>query len=134
MLALGYFKAKRRFFSFQFKTVRDDVRFIKQHDLPEASVHLPMPSRKVIKHIHTSIVNLHHFIADTTTIKQSTEKKVDFLVKQKNCLAAILTSLLFYLDAERMILPTKTFWKDAIFFRISTYNARVQLKCKEIIL
>jgi len=126
MLALGYFKAKRRFFRFRFPTVKDDVRFVKKHYLPEVNLNLAFPSRNIIRNIHHEIITLHHFTTDTATIKKLTQKKVAVLVTQKSCPSSILQALLDYYEHERVILPTYSTLQDIIGRAITEEGARLK--------
>ncbi len=107
ILQAGYFKAKTKFFSFELKDVKDDVRqILKQHFPTITDIQLSDTFQKQARHDQQlKIMELHGYRPYTEEERASLLEKASQFVKLSAKPIYLFQSLVHYMDNHKIVLP-----------------------------
>ncbi|MBU0580269.1 MAG: Tn3 family transposase [Candidatus Margulisbacteria bacterium] len=127
ILQLGYFKAKKRFFTFQLQEVKDDIYYISQKYYPEyievENIRLPRTTRI---YQQKYILKLFNYKLFTRESKKELQDKAFYLATIHAKPVYIFKELFHYLEKQRIILPGYTTMQDIVSKAISTERERLK--------
>ncbi len=126
ILLLGYFKAKKMFFTFRQGEIQEDVSYIVKTyflNLEQAiSVEVSKPTRLIHQDM---ILCLLGYKICTQDIKSELKNKADQIVRIFNRPIYIFRELINYLEGRRIVIPGYTFLQDLIGEAISNESIRL---------
>lgn len=115
ILQLGYFKAKRQFFLYEFDDVADDIAFILEQYFPgrdiEAIKTISKPTRL---EQHQTILKLFNYRACDSAAKADLERKAERIAMLSTQPLYILREALQYLTQLRIIAPPYRFLQEMV--------------------
>jgi len=114
LLQLGYFKSRQRFFTLDFDTVSDDLRYICQHYLSD----IVLADLSVSKHTRQQhvlwILDLFGFQVIDTNRRADLETRALNAARISSRPLYVLRDLVDYLRRERIVLPGYSFLQDVV--------------------
>lgn len=115
ILQLGYFKAKRQFFSYSKDDVLDDMRHVLKRYFPERDLALiSMPSRPTCLVIERTILELFEYRQCDAQTKHELEQKALRIAMLSTQPIYILRETIQHMTNQRIVMPTYTFLQDMI--------------------
>ena len=105
ILQLGYFKAKQRLFSFEFREVKQDIDYIRQYYFPDHTQPLDLPSSRIIANNNKEILLLTGYSDERQQALELATTRVDCLIRQLSCPMTIFRELLQYFTIKKIVAP-----------------------------
>lgn len=131
-LELGYFKAKRQFFSFEQSDVLHDLRHILERYFPDRTQDtVKAPSRPTRAANQQIILGLLNYRLCDSSAKEQLEQKGQRIAALSTQPLYILREMLQYLTHERLVAPQYTTLQDMIGRVVSNERNRVMLLLAE---
>lgn len=127
ILQLGYFRAKQQFFSFRFEDAADDTNFIlKVHFGRTDTGWKGTLSRDSIRTQKKDILELFSYRDWSTALEPQISNKLCELIRYFPKGHSALRQLLFYLDRQRIIIPSYRNFQDIFSAVFSAEEARLK--------
>lgn len=127
ILQLGYFKAKKMFFSFDIKEVQTDIKHIHQKYFLEVNS-LPVITITMSTRLfqQACILKLLNYQDLTKEVKRVLQEKAYYLATIFTKPVYIFKELMHYLESQRIVIPVYSFMQDIIGKALA--NERVRLE------
>ena len=126
ILELGYFKAKRQFFSFEPHEAQDDLRYILAEYFPERKdVDIRLPSRPTRGSIQKTILELFEYRPFGAKDRNDTETKSERFAKLSTQPIFILREILQQLSTNRVVAPSYSSLQDIVGKAVSGERTRI---------
>ncbi|TXT25652.1 MAG: transposase TnpA family [Rhodocyclaceae bacterium] len=125
-LELGYFKAKRQFFTFEQGDVLSDLRYLLEQYFPGKSIDaIKLPSRPTRIMNRQTILDLFNYRLCDATAKAELEQKAQRIAALSTQPLYILRESLQYLTNQRVVSPQYTTLQDMIGWVVTHERNRV---------
>lgn len=115
ILQLGYFKAKRQFFSYESHEVVDDMRFILEAYFPGRSIcDIKMPSRPTRSQLQKTVLDLFKYQLCGVSEKEEVEAKAQRIAMFSTQPIYILREMLQHMTHRCVVAPSYTSLQDIV--------------------
>jgi len=126
IVQMGYFKAKKMFFSFEPGEVEDDIRYIAQRHLPHEEdyddLKIPRSTRMALQEHILQLCNYRHC---TQHVRESLQERAYYLATICAKPIYIFRELLNYLEEQRIIVPGYSIMQAIVSRAISGERERL---------
>ena len=127
ILDLGYFKAKKMFFTINHKEAEEDIKYILQTFFPQAddfqNLKISNPTRLTQQ---AQILHLLDYRDCTVEIRKILEEKALNLVSIHTKPVYVFKELLHYLEKHRIVVPVYSFMQDIVGQAITAERERLE--------
>jgi TnpA family transposase len=126
MVELGYFKAKRQFFSFEAQEVRDDLRFVVELYFPDRKLEdFKLPSRPTRGMLQKTVLDLFQYRDCGPAERTELEAKAQRVAMLSTQPVYILREMLQQLTIGRIVAPSYTSLQDIVGRVVSGERTRI---------
>jgi TnpA family transposase len=125
ILQYGYFKARHQFFNISYGDVKDDVRFVMTHYLPNDDIPLKLPSRRIQGILRSKILQWMEYSDDVSSAGQLVAEKAGHFARVTYRVTEIFSETINYLESKKMVLPAYVKLQDMIGAALKTEERRL---------
>lgn len=126
ILELGYFKAKRQFFSFEAEDIEEDMRYVLASYFPEREIHdIKMPSRPTRALLQRTILELFKYSICGAQEKADIEAKAERIAMLSTQPVYIMREILHYMTTNRIVALSYSSLQDIVGRAVSGERTRI---------
>lgn len=131
VLQLGYFKAKKKLFQYNYQDVKHDILFIINQNFTRGRTYRTILHKAKKLQNNKRILELLQFKEFNKSVRVQLVEHTILLTRQHVCHLDIFRELITYIEVQRITLPDYTIMQDIISLSINVEQRRLDNKINE---